>query len=114
MGEIERWRKRTEGRQQSSIKEQERTQLLITELREEFGYDINMNDPQFADKIAEKKKARKRRKNGMSKEKKLVLRNPKHCQNNRVYLILYSTTLVENIYIQISESKINIFLLNST
>ena len=45
----------------------------------------------------------------MSKEKKLVLRNPKHCQNNRVYLILYSTTLVENIYIQILESKINIF-----
>ena len=30
--EIERWRKRTEGRQQSSIKEQERTQLLITEV----------------------------------------------------------------------------------
>ena len=50
----------------------------------------------------------------MSKEKKLVLRNPKHCQNNRVYLILYSTTLVENIYIQILESKINIFLLNSS
>lgn len=67
--EIERWRKRTEGRQQSSIKEQERTQLLITELREEFGYDINMNDPQFADKIAEKEKEISKRIKEEKKEK---------------------------------------------
>jgi len=67
--EIDKWRRRVEGKQQFSIREQERTQLLLTELREEFGYDINMNDPQFAGKIAEKEKEIAKRIKEEKKEK---------------------------------------------
>lgn len=50
------WQKRVESRNVQAEKERNKRQQILKELREEYGYEVNPADPQFADKIAEKEK----------------------------------------------------------
>lgn len=54
--ELEQWKKRIVARNNAAERERQKKQTILAQLREEFGYDINENDPQFAEKIAEKEK----------------------------------------------------------
>ena len=54
--EIKAWQKRVENRNVFAERERQKRQQILDELREEFGYEINPDDQQFAEKIAEKEK----------------------------------------------------------
>lgn len=54
--ELKAWRTRVEGRKRMAQREIDKRKLILAELRQEFGYDVNTNDPQFAEKIAAKEK----------------------------------------------------------
>ena len=54
--EIKAWQKRVENRNVFAERERQKRQQILDELRDEFGYEINPNDQQFAEKIAEKEK----------------------------------------------------------
>ena len=50
--EIKAWQKRVENRNVFAERERQKRQQILDELREEFGYEINPDDQQFAEKIA--------------------------------------------------------------
>jgi len=54
--EIKAWKKRVESRNVAADRERLKRQQILDELREEYGYEINPNDPQFASRIEEKEK----------------------------------------------------------
>merc|ERR1711997_1388953 len=54
--EIKAWQKRVEGRNVYAERERLKRRQILDELREEYGYEINPNDPQFAERIEEKEK----------------------------------------------------------
>lgn len=54
--EIKAWQRRVETRNVQADKERLKRQQILDELREEYGYEINPNDPQFASRIEEKEK----------------------------------------------------------
>merc|ERR1711862_877580 len=54
--EIKAWQKRVENRNVFAERERQKRQQILDELREEFGYEVNPDDQQFAEKIAEKEK----------------------------------------------------------
>jgi len=54
--EIKAWQKRVETRNVVADRERLKRQQILDELREEYGYEINPNDPQFASRIEEKEK----------------------------------------------------------
>lgn len=68
--ELEVWREKLEKKEREAAKEKAAKDQIFAELRQEFGYNVDPNDPQFADKIAEKEKAlAKRQKEEKRKEK---------------------------------------------
>merc|ERR1739838_1267392 len=54
--EIKSWQRRVETRNVTADRERLKRQQILDELREEYGYEINPNDPQFASRIEEKEK----------------------------------------------------------
>lgn len=54
--DVAAWQKRVETRNSHAERERNKRQQILKELRKEYGYDVNPNDPQFAEKIAEKEK----------------------------------------------------------
>jgi len=54
--EIKAWQKRVEGRNVYAERERSKRRQILDELRDEYGYEINPNDPQFAERIEEKEK----------------------------------------------------------
>lgn len=54
--EIKAWQKRVEGRNVYAERERLKRRQILDELRDEYGYEINPNDPQFAERIEEKEK----------------------------------------------------------
>jgi len=60
------WKTRIESRKRLAQKEIDKRTKILAELRQEFGYDVNSNVPQFAEKYAAKKK-----KNMLKKQKKI-------------------------------------------
>jgi len=72
--EIKAWQKRVEGRNVYAERERSKRRQILDELRDEYGYEINPNDPQFAERIEEKEKeiakARKQDKKTKQNEQK--------------------------------------------
>jgi len=72
--EIKAWQKRVEGRNVYAERERLKRRQILDELREEYGYEINPNDPQFAERIEEKEKeitkAKKQDKKAKQQEQK--------------------------------------------
>merc|ERR1712001_476806 len=54
--DLKSWRSRVEGRKRNAQREIDKRKQILAELRQEFGYDVNTSDPQFAEKIAAKEK----------------------------------------------------------
>lgn len=54
--EIKAWQRRVESRNVVADRERQKRRQILDELREEYGYEINPNDPQFASRIEEKEK----------------------------------------------------------
>jgi len=54
--EIKAWQKRVESKNMAADKERLKRQRILDELRDEFGYEINPDDPQFAPRIEAKEK----------------------------------------------------------
>ena len=65
--ELKQWKERVAKRKAEAAKEKALKEQIFAELRQEFGYDVNPNDPQFKDKIEEKEKSLAKR---LKEEKK--------------------------------------------
>lgn len=54
--DLKSWRSRVDGRKRNAQREIDKRKQILAELRQEFGYDVNTSDPQFAEKVAAKEK----------------------------------------------------------